>query len=134
MPCDGTSIWHHILEMSRNVKFFSKMSKFPASAISIFTESEKNSKSNSPEVAIRRYFSKQFFLKNFALFAGKHLSWSRFLTKLQACRVFPVNIVKLLRTTFSTEHLRWLLLTLHIYTVFCFKNLFVPQYHVNLSQ
>ena len=32
-------------------------------------------------------------LKNFAIFSGKHLPWSVFSKKLQACN-FPVNIVK----------------------------------------
>ena len=53
---------------------------------------------------------------------GKHLCWSLFLIKLQAWRsavlfkkrlhysCFPVNIIKLLRTAFCMEHLRWLFL------------------------
>ena len=31
-------------------------------------------------------FNKKGVIKNFAIFAGKHLSWSFFLTKLQAFR------------------------------------------------
>ena len=38
-------------------------------------------------------------LRNFAIFRGKHLCWSVFLIKLQACN-FPVNITKFLRTPF----------------------------------
>ena len=61
-------------------------------------------------------------LKNFAIITGKHLCWSFFLIKLLAFRpatllkkrlqhrCFPVDIVKFLRTAFSLEHLRWLLL------------------------
>ena len=40
---------------------------------------------------------KKIVLKNFAIFSGKHLCWSLFLTKLQAYRCFPVNIAKFLR-------------------------------------
>ena len=52
---------------------------------------------------------KKVVLKNFATFVGKHLCWSLFLIKLQACnfikkrlqhRDFPVNIAKFLRTPF----------------------------------
>ena len=38
-------------------------------------------------------------LKNFAIFRGKHLRWSLFLIKLQACNV-PVNIVKFFQNSF----------------------------------
>ena len=69
-------------------------------------------------------FFKIAVLKNFVIFTGKYLCWSLFLTKfkvssLKACNVikkrlqhrcFPVNIVKLLRTAFFIEYLRWLLL------------------------
>ena len=48
-------------------------------------------------------------LKNFGIFRGKHLCWSVFLIKLQACN-FPVNITKFLRTAFFIKHLWWLLL------------------------
>ena len=57
--------------------------------------------------------------KNFTNFTGKHLCWSLFLIKLQACnflkkrlqhRDFPVKFVKFLKTSFFTDHLRWLLL------------------------
>ena len=60
-------------------------------------------------------------LKNFANFKRKHLFWSLFFNKvagLKACkfitkglqhRCFPVKFAKFLRTSFFTEHLRWLL-------------------------
>ena len=38
-------------------------------------------------------FFKIGVLKNLAIFRGKHLSWSLFLIKLQACN-FPVDIAK----------------------------------------
>ena len=57
-------------------------------------------------------------LKNFAIFTGKHLCWSSFLIKLQACKpanllkrdpntgAFFKKIAKFLRTVFFIEHLR----------------------------
>ena len=56
-------------------------------------------------------FFKIGFLKNFAIFRGKHLYWNLFLIKLQALRpvfllkrdehrCFPVNIAKFLKTAF----------------------------------
>ena len=69
--------------------------------------------------------SQMFFkigvLKNCSIFKEKHLCWSLFLIKLQplACNIikkrlqhkfFSVNIEKFLRTVFSIEHLRWLIL------------------------
>ena len=48
-------------------------------------------------------FFKIGFLKNFAIFTGKHLCWSLF----SLC--FPVNIPDFLKTTFFIEHARWLL-------------------------
>ena len=38
-------------------------------------------------------------LKNLAIFKGKHLCWSLFLIKLQACN-FPVNVAKFLKNSF----------------------------------
>ena len=63
--------------------------------------------------------SEKGVLRNFVKFTGKHLCQSLFLIKFKACtfikkrlwhRCFPVNFAKFLRTTFLTEHLRWLLL------------------------
>ena len=51
------------------------------------------------------------FLKNFAIFTGKHLCWSLFSVRLQHRRLL-VNIGKFLRTPFFTDHLWWLLLKL----------------------
>ena len=62
-------------------------------------------------------FFKQNFLKNFAIFTGKHLCWSLFLINLQASRIatllkkglqhrnFPVNIVTFKKTYFK-KHLQ----------------------------
>ena len=52
-------------------------------------------------------------LRNFAKFIVKHLCQESLATLLKkrlwhSC--FPVNFVKFLRTSFLTEHLRWLLL------------------------
>ena len=44
-------------------------------------------------------FFKIGVLKNFAIFRGKHVSWSVFLQKLQVCN-FPVNIAKFFRNSF----------------------------------
>ena len=62
-------------------------------------------------------FFKIVILKNFAILTGKHLCWSIFLFKLQACikkrlqhSYFPVNITKFFREALFIEHLRWLLL------------------------
>ena len=63
-------------------------------------------------------------LRNFAKFTGKHLCHSLFLNKVVGLRpatllkkrlwhrCFPVNFAKFLRTSFVTEHLSWLLLTI----------------------
>ena len=61
-------------------------------------------------------------LRNFAKFTGKHLCQTLFFNKVPNLRTgtllkksvwhrcFPVNFAKFLRTTFFTEHLRWLFL------------------------
>ena len=69
-------------------------------------------------------FCKRGVLKSFAKFTGKHLCQSLlFLNKVAGLRTaillkerlwhryFPVNFAKFLRTSFLTEHLRWLLLS-----------------------
>ena len=63
----------------------------------------------------RRFTIKKLFLKNFTIFPGKQLCLSHFLIKVQAFnfinqifqqrRCLTVNIAKVLRTPFSTEHL-----------------------------
>ena len=66
-------------------------------------------------------FFKIGVLKHFANFTGKHPRWSLFSIKFRASGlqlywketptlVFSYEIAKSLRTTFYTEHLRWLLL------------------------
>ena len=68
-------------------------------------------------------FCRKGFLRNVAKFTGKHLCQSLFFTKVAGLRLrpatlvnkrlwhrcFPVNFGKFLRTSFFTEHLRWLL-------------------------
>ena len=61
-------------------------------------------------------FLKIGILNNFAIFTGKHLSWSLFLSKstkkkLQHRR-FLLNNAKFSRTAFFIEHIRWLFLYL----------------------
>ena len=91
-------------------------------------------------VSRSQMFFKIGVLKNFENFTRKHLCWSLFLIKLQDCnfikeaphRFFPVKFAKSLRTHFSTEHLRWLLLKskkflifsvfLYNYEAFCLKH------------
>ena len=63
-------------------------------------------------------FLKIGILNNFAIFTGKHLSWSLFLSKstkkkLQHRR-FLLNNAKFSRTAFFIEHIRWLSLYLRI--------------------
>ena len=65
---------------------------------------------------------KKGVLRNFAKFTGKHLCQSLFFNKVAGLRpatllkkrlwhkCFPVNFSRFLRTSFLTEHLRWLLL------------------------
>ena len=67
-------------------------------------------------------FCRKGVLRNFAKFTRKHLCQSLFLNKVVCLRpatllkkrlwhkCFPVNFAKFLRTHFSTEHPRWLLL------------------------
>ena len=73
----------------------------------------------SIEVVVPRCsVKKAFVLRNFAKFTGKHLCQSLFFNKVARNfikkrlwhRCFPVNFAKFLRTTFLTEHPRWLLL------------------------
>ena len=75
------------------------------------------------EAVARRCSMIKAVLRNFAKFTGKHLCHSLFLNKVVGLRpatllkrrlwhrCFPVNFVKFLRTSFLTEHLRWLLLS-----------------------
>ena len=74
-------------------------------------------RSSRPEV-----FCKKGVLKNFTKFTGKHLCQSLFfnkvagfrfatlLKKILRRRCFSVDFAKFLRTSFLTEHIRWLLL------------------------
>ena len=90
-----------------------------SSLLSSETSLSYSERSSRPEV-----FCTKGFLKNFAKFAGKHLCQSHFFNKVADFRpanllkktlwhrCFPVDFAKLLRTTFFTEHLQWLLLIL----------------------
>ena len=62
-------------------------------------------RSSRPEL-----FCKKGILRNSEKFTGNHLCQRHFFNKVAALRRFPVSFVKFLRTTFFTEHLRWLLL------------------------
>ena len=82
----------------------------------------KCSSNNTTEKSWKHPLLNKGALKYFAIFKGKHLCLSLFLMKLQACnfikkrlqqRCFLVNITKFLRTHFFTEHLQWLLLSIH---------------------
>ena len=71
-------------------------------------------------MAIFQKQSSRGFLRNFAKFTGKQLRQNHFFNKVAGLatllkkqlwhRYFPVNFEKFLRTSFLTEHLRWLLL------------------------
>ena len=60
-------------------------------------------------VAVLKMFFELGVPKDFAIFREKHLFWSLFLKKFQACD-FPVNIAKFLATPFFIKRLWWLLL------------------------
>ena len=69
-------------------------------------------------------------LKNFVIFTGKHLCWSLFLIKLQACkfiekrfqhRCFSFHVKKFLRTPILKNIREWLLLII----LLVLSNLFV---------
>ena len=78
------------------------------------------------EAIVRRCSVKKGVFKNFAKFIGKHLCQSLFFNKVAGLKPetllknrpwhkwFPINFIKFLRTTFFTEHLRWLLLLFHL--------------------
>ena len=86
------------------------------------------------ETVVRRCSVKQVFLKKFLKFTGKHLCQSLFFNKVASLRAatlskkrlwhrgFPVNFANFLRTSFSIEHLHWLLLLIHLLfsAVWCF--------------
>ena len=74
------------------------------------------------ETVAQRYCVKKVALRNFAKFAEKHLCQSLFFNKVAGLRpatllkkrlwhkCLTANFAKFLRTPFSIEHLRWLLL------------------------
>ena len=74
------------------------------------------------EAVVQRCSCKKGVLRNFAKFTGKHLCQGLYFDKVGGVRpvtllkkrlwhrCFRVNFVKFLRTPFSIEHLRWLLL------------------------
>ena len=83
-------------------------------------------------------FSKKNVLRNFAKFTAKHLRQGLIFKKVAGLRIatlskkrhwhmcFPVNFAKFLRTSFLTEHLRWLLL---IYENFSIRITKTPIHH-----
>ena len=67
-------------------------------------------------------------LKNFVIFTGKHLCWSLFLIKLQACTFiekrlqhscFPLHVKKFLRTPILKNR-EWLVLIILLVLIFLF--------------
>ena len=67
-------------------------------------------------------------LKNFVIFTGKHLCWSLFLIKLQACKFiekrlqhwcFPLHVRKFLRTPIL-KNTEWLVLIILLVLNFLF--------------
>ena len=72
-------------------------------------------------------FFKIGIIKHFAMFTWKHLCWSPFLIKLQAFRCFPVKMAK---SSFFIEHLRWQLLQMFCLTLYFQKD--VAEYIVVL--
>ena len=76
--------------------------------------------SNQQKQSPREVFRRKGALRNSAKFTGKHLCQSLFFSKIVKRRkklkkklwhrCFPLNFAKFLRTSFLTEHLRWLLL------------------------
>ena len=111
----GKFVWN----ISRFTKF-QKISTTKISVSKIILWRELIIQKQAPEV-----FCKKGVLRNFVKFTGKHLRQSlrpaTLLKKRLWQRGFPVNFAKFLRTSFVTEHLRWLLL--HIcFSITIWKN------------
>ena len=77
-------------------------------------------KSSRPQM-----FFKIIVLKNFVSFTGKHLCWRliNLIKKKLQHRCFPVNIVKLFKSSFFIDHLRWLFLGTGINRIYSEKYL-----------
>ena len=71
------------------------------SCCSVFVDSLEVKMSESGRSSLSQMFFKIGFLKNFAIFTGKHLGWSLFFINFMKRRLqhrcFPVNITKFLR-------------------------------------
>ena len=76
-------------------------------------------------------FCKEGVLRNFAKLTEKHLCQSLFFNKVAGLRpgtvealaqVFPCEFCEVSKSTFSTEHLRWLLLFVEINSLKCILN------------
>ena len=76
-------------------------------------------------------FCKEGVLRNFAKLTEKHLCQSLFFNKVAGLRpgtvealaqVFPCEFCEVSKSTFSTEHLRWLLLFMEINSLKCILN------------
>ena len=77
-------------------------------------------KSSRPQM-----FLKIIVLKNFVSFTGKRLCWRliNLIKKKLQHRCFPVNIVKLFKSSFFIDHLRWLFLGTGINRIYSEKYL-----------
>ena len=88
-------------------------------------------------------FYKKAVLKNFSIFTGKHLCWSLFSIKLQACnfiyifikkrlryRCFPVNITNFLRPPILKNICKRLLLIL-VEVIFLYKLILIVYFCVS---
>ena len=110
--CYDWNIW---LKVMFTIKAFEKQWSFLAETQSYFRENWFPVKWGD---VYEEMFLKIGILNNFAIFTGKHLSWSLFLSKstkkkLQHRR-FLLNNAKFSRTAFFIEHIRWLFLYLRI--------------------
>ena len=122
-------LWRYAVPISFLITWFHKHKYFPYHQLSLDAPSQsfefisvKNSLHSMMNRGSRwQMFFKISVLKNFAIFAGKHLCWSLFLEKLQTWRsatllkktpiqMFSCEYCGIFKNTFFIEHFRWLLL------------------------
>ena len=120
-----------ICEIFKNTYFVEHLQKAAADGSeSDESENDDESCNEGVEAVVRRYFFKIGVLKNFANCTGKHLCWSFLVIKLQALKPATLlktdsntgisyDICELLKNTFFTEHLRWLLLKIMNSSSYC---------------